>query len=259
MVSMHFVDRSAVRSLLEGRRVAVVGGGPSAAANPPGLVDAYDVVVRVNNYRLGGGSGRRCDVFHSYFGNAIRKTPDELRRAGVKLCMAKCPDAHAIQSDWHRKNGQMHGVDFRWIYRKRRDWWFCDTYVPTVAEFLEGFDLLGGHVPTTGFAAILDVLACAPARLYLTGFDGFRSGLSEGGARRWDRHGKNPDDPVRHEPEREMAWLSENLDRHPIEVDAALREALDIASRDERARAPIAPAGRGNSTAAGGRQLEVRA
>lgn len=221
---MRFIDRSECRRWFEGKSVAIVGSGPGCAQNAAGLVDHYDVVVRVNNYRLTGGTGRRCDVFYSFFGTSIKKTVEELRRDGVTLCMAKCPDAHAIESEWHRSNGKMIGVDFRPHYQRRRDWWFCDTYIPTVEEFMVGFDLLDRHMPTSGFAAILDVLSFDPRVVYLTGFDGFRSKIHNVNE---PHRVKNLDDPFRHEPERELAWLAANRKRHPIWTDSTLSEALN--------------------------------
>lgn len=226
---MRFCDRERVRREFAGRSVAIVGSGPGVLGNVPGDVDRHDVVVRVNNYKLSPAAGTRTDVFYSFFGASIKKTADELRADGVRLCMAKCPDALAIDSPWHRKHGRMLGVDFRPIYERRRGWWFCDTYVPTVAEFLRGFELLGRHVPTTGFAAILDVLACEPASVYLTGFDFFASRVHNV-TEPW--RAKNPDDPIGHVPERERDWLAEHMDER-ITVDAALAATL------ERARAVL--------------------
>jgi hypothetical protein len=223
------VTRHAVRSRLEGRTVAVVGSGPSAVDHPDGFIDGHDIVVRVNNYKLTGGTGRRTDVFYSFFGTSIRKTPDELIGEGVTLCICKCPNAHAIESAWHRQNGKMHGVDFRWIYAHRASWWFCDTYVPTVEAFMAKFVTLGRHVPTTGFAAILDVIACHPAQLYLTGFDFFRSGLHNVDEA-WGE--KNGDDPIGHVPERELAWLAGNLASLPVACDPTLTQLLRSAARD---------------------------
>jgi hypothetical protein len=220
---MQFVERQAVRAALQGKAVALVGSGPGALANPKGLVDSHDVVIRVNNYKLFPATGFRTDVFYSFFGASIRKTPQQLMRDGVKLCLCKCPDAKFMQSAWHAKNGKLNGVDFRLIYAARKGWWFCDTYVPTVEEFMVPFNLLGKHVPTTGFAALLDVLACDPLHLYLTGFDFFASGLHNVN----ERHRTiNPDDPIGHRPDRERAWLAANLQDYPLSMDAALSQQI---------------------------------
>ena len=161
----------------------------------------------MNNYRTGHEQGTRCDVFYSFFGNSIRKSVAQLKADGVKLCMAKCPDAKPIESAWHERLGKTAGIDFRYIYQLRRDWWFCDTYVPEIWTFIERFELLDRHIPTTGFSAILDVLACEPASIYLTGFDFFSSGLHNVNET-W-RQG-DPRDPIAHRPDLEAAWIATN-------------------------------------------------
>jgi hypothetical protein len=79
-------------------------------------------------------------------------------------------------------------------------------------------------MPTTGFAAVLDVLSFAPRAVYLTGFDGFRSRLHNVDE---PHASKNPDDPYRHEPERELAWLAENRSGFPLSCDALLSRQLE--------------------------------
>lgn len=222
---MRFVTRSDAQSRLDGKSVAIVGSGPGVLDNAPGFVDSHDVVIRVNNYKLSAAAGFRTDVFYSFFGTSIRKTADDLRCDGVTLCWAKCPDAYAIESEWHRRNGKMIGVDYRPHYRRRNDWWFCDTCIPSVDEFLESFNALDRHIPTTGFAAIFEVFRASPKAIYLTGFDGFRSGIHNVDEP-WSA--KNMDDPFRHEPARELAWVAANLGRHPVTCDHALTAALNL-------------------------------
>lgn len=220
---MNFCDRRHVEKVLAGRSVAIVGSGPGADENPLGFVDSYDVVVRVNNYKFGVCTGRRTDVFYSFFGSSIRKRREQLLLDGVRLCMCKCPDAKPIESEWHERTGKLNGIDFRYIYRERAGWWFCPTYVPTVEEFLVGFELLGRHVPTTGFSAILDVLSYKPSSVYLTGFDFFSSGVHNLNER-W--RPKNNGDPIAHAPDRERAWLADNIGRFPIMVDKTLERTM---------------------------------
>lgn len=216
---MRFLKRPDVRPWFEGKTVAVVGSGPGVLKNGIGYIDGFEVVVRVNNYKLSLMTGGRTDVFYSFFGTSIRKTAQELKRDGVTLCMCKCPNAHAIKSDWHEQHRQMIGVDYRPHYERRKDWWFCDTYIPTVDEFLVGFDLLGRHIPTTGFAAILDVLSFNPSRVYITGFDFFTSGIHNVDER-W--RSNNPSDPIKHVPEQELGWIARNYKRLPLELDSTL-------------------------------------
>lgn len=231
---MVFCDRSHVASVLKGKRVAIVGSGPGVMQNPAGKVDGHDVVVRVNNFQcLDDATGFRTDVFYSFFGLSIRKSAQELIDGGVKLCMAKCPDVKFIESAWHERNGKQRGVDFRLIYQERKDWWFCPTYVPTHAEFMRNFELLNRHVPTTGFAAILDVLSYGPAHVFLTGFDFFQSRIHNVNEP-WAK--MNHSDPIGHDPDGERQWLRRNMNRIPVELDAQLELAIrGLVQPDSRA------------------------
>lgn len=230
MVGVTFVDRDYCRPFFEGKRVAIVGSGPGVLDNAPGFVDGHDVVCRINNYRLSPAAGFRNDVQYSFWGSSCRKTREELIADGVTLCMCKLPDADLaddpLDATWHRRQGKMIGLNYRAHYRRREGFWFCPTYIPTVAEFLVGFRLLGDHMPTTGFAAILDVLSFGPRSVFLTGYDFFTSG-KHNVTDPW--RAKNPDDPYRHRPDLERAWVAENIGRYPITVDAALGRALNMA------------------------------
>lgn len=223
-LSVRFLTAAEVAARFEGRSVAIVGSGPGVLANPAGLIDGHDVVVRINNYKLvPPATGARTDVFASFFGTSIRKAAADLKRDGVTLCLCKCPNAHALQSEWHRRNGMMIGVDYRPHYRRRAGWWFCDTYIPSRDEFVEEFMLLDRHIPTTGFATILKVLKWRPAQVYLTGFDFFRSGIHN--VDECWRKGRD-DDPIRHVPDRECRWLADHAGRLPLRFDAALEAEL---------------------------------
>lgn len=218
---MRFVTFAEVAETFHGKRAAIVGGGPSVLDRGQDFVDSFDVVVRINNYRA---HGHRCDVFYSYFGGAIKNTADDLKRDGVKLCMAKCPDAKPLQSEWHERNNRQNGIDFRYIYELRHNFWFCDTFVPDSEHFMRGVNLLNGHIPTTGFSAILDVLACKPAIVFLTGFDFFVSRL----------HSLNepwkpgdPNDPIGHRPDLEAAWLAQYVRKHLMLLDPVLSQVLN--------------------------------
>ncbi len=220
---MRFVSWPEVVEQLRGRRIAVVGSGPGSLDNAPGFVDGHDIVVRVNNWKPGAAQGTRCDVHYSFFGTSITTTRDDLVEAGCWLCMSKLPDSQPIDSEWHRARGKLVGIDYRYIYRNRAAWWPCDVFIPDDARFLAKFDLLGQHQPTTGFAAILDVLECQPAECYLTGFDGFSSGVHNVDEP-WKQ--KNTDDPIGHRPDLEMQWLRDNRNAYPLTFDKRLAGVL---------------------------------
>lgn len=212
--------------LLRNKRVAIVGSAPSCAQNEPGFIDDHDVVIRINNYKLGFGQGFRADVHYSFYGNSIKKTADELRFDGVWTCMCKCPDANAIDSEWHRRNGKTIGTDFRWIYRMREHWWPAEVqvYVPELEDFLVKFETLERHIPSTGAACIMDVLEYGCREIYITGFDFFRSG-KHNVDEPW-RPGRE-DDPIGHRPDLELAWLRRVSHAFPLRFDPTLKEMVN--------------------------------
>ena len=221
---MKCVGRPYLEEFFGGKSVVIVGSGPGCLGNEPGFVDSHDIVVRVNNHKCGPAQGHRTDAHYSFYGTSIKKTREELQAEGCRLLLCKCPDGKFMESEWHRRNNKPHGVDFRYIYRQRADWWFAPTYVPTREEFVESFDLLGQHIPSTGFSALLLVLSLQPASTFLTGFD-FFSSRTHNVNEPW-RPG-NPDDPIGHAPERERAWLAQHRDR--VTLDSTLAKIMEEA------------------------------
>ncbi len=78
-------------------------------------------------------------------------------------------------------------------------------------------------MPTSGFAAIFEVLQARPNQVFLTGFDFFQSKIHNVNEP-WRE--KNLDDPIRHRPDLELAWVKQALVRHQIMTDVALMDAL---------------------------------
>jgi hypothetical protein len=221
---MSFCGKEYVKNIFEGKSVALVGSGPSVLDNKIGFIDSHDIVVRVSNYKIFEETGLRTDVHYSFYGSSITKSKHELIEDGVYLCMCKCPDSQPIHTDWHVRNNKIKGIDFRYIYQQRKPWWFCPTYIPTDAEFLEHFKLLNNHVPTTGFSAILDILSYNPKSLYLTGFDFFTSNVHNVDES-WKKN--NPQDPIGHVPKEERRWLMNNYKKYPITFDYTLKRLME--------------------------------
>jgi len=232
---MLFSDFARIKNMFQGKRVALFGSAPTCLDNNGAWIDKFDFIVRTNNYKMKGEKhgikydytdrvGSRTDVFYSFFGSSIRKTKDELIRDGVKLCMSKIPNSKPLESDWHVKKGKLEGIDYRPNYRRRQAFWFCPTYVPTDDEFLKKFKYLDNHQPTTGFSAICDLMKARPSELYITGFTFFKAlpgqTIKHNINESWKI--KNPEDPIRHQPEVEAVKLRElaatysflKLDKH---------------------------------------------
>lgn len=228
-----FIQHADLVDRFHGKRVAIVGSAPTVLANEIGQIDSYDIVVRVNNYKTFGANsatGKRTDVHYSFYGRSVRKISAELEHDGVKLCMCKCPDGAIPIAElpdagaWHKKNRKELGIDFRWIYNERASWWFCDTYAPTMDRFLAVYNLLGKHIPTTGFMGIAELLSLPVKELFVTGFDFFVSG-KHNVDEQWTE--KNTDDPIGHWPEVELLWLKARAqDDERVTLDAYLRGHL---------------------------------
>ncbi len=198
-----FVKKDWIKDYFNNKRVAIFGSAPNCLDNDGQEINKYDIIVRVNNYKIKGYEshvGSRTDVHYAFYGSSIRKTKEELINDGVKLCMCKCPNAYLFDHNvpWDPKN---HGSDFRWIYHNRKDFWFCPVYVPTKEDFMNYYDALNGHIPTTGYACILDIIQCNPSELYITGFDGFTTKIHNVNELWREKH---RDDPIAHMPNAEQ-------------------------------------------------------
>lgn len=200
ILEVNKVEKQHIKERLEGKRCVVLGSAPSVLENKGKVIDNYDYIIRVNNYdmeKYRNNIGSRTDIYYSFFGNSIKKTKEELNREGVKWYMSKCPNCYCHGS-MDRLN---RGGDFRWIYQKRKNFWDKPVYVPSLETYMKYFNLLKGHVPTTGFACILEILSCNPSELYITGFDFFRSKMHNID-QVWSK--KNEHDPIRHMPDWEF-------------------------------------------------------
>jgi hypothetical protein len=223
---MELISYDNLREIFKDKSIAIVGSAPSVFDNDGKYIDSFDYVVRINNYKTRGfeeKTGKRTDVYYSFFGNSIKKTKEELINDGVKICMCKCPDsAPHKDSEYHKKNNMIYGTSFKWIYEKRKNFWFCPVYIPTEEKYLRHFYILGNHVPSTGFACILDFIGFDTEKLYITGFDFFDSKIHNVNERWRD---KNMDDPIGHRPSREKKLLRTFMENNII-LDKKLKEIL---------------------------------
>jgi hypothetical protein len=197
-----------LQKTFKNKNVVIVGSAPSGIENNTAAnIESFDEIIRVNNYKTKGidlrnipydysaSLGMRTDWHYSFYGGSIRKTKEEMQAENIKGHLCKCPNAECHVTDWHRERNQQQGGDFRPIYRRRRDYWIAPVYVPERDHYMELFNLLGKHVPSTGFACIWELIQCEPKKLYITGFDFMRS-KKHNVDELWNPG--NQDDPIRH-------------------------------------------------------------
>ena len=216
-----------LRNIFSGKRVAIIGSGPSMFDNTMEHIDGHDIIIRVNNYKMRGYEdkvGSRCDYHYSFYGSSIKKTSKELRQDGIKGHLCKCPNDICHMTEWHEKNGKQNGCRFEWIYKNRQDFWIAPVYIPETRHYLQLFNKLNRHVPTTGFACIWEIMNLNPKELYITGFDFFVSKIHNGNEP-W--RSRNTDDPIKHLPLVEKhiftRWAKENK---YIKLDDYLKEII---------------------------------
>jgi len=173
-----------LKSYIDGKKLLIVGGAPSASKKSKEWYDSFDIIVRCNNYKKINSS--RTDIFFSYFGRNIKKSKEELIADGVKFLINKCPNSD--MSDVI-KNYTITMADYRWIYDLRKDWWFCPLISLTEEELLSQIDLLGGFMPTVGLSAIL-FFKQFNCKINIIGFDCFKSGIHNLDEK-WDNSGNH--------------------------------------------------------------------
>lgn len=216
-------DDAELSKLITDKRIALVGSGPGVLDNETGYIDdSFDTVVRVSNFKLTRNTGKRVDIHYSFYGSSIKTDRDVLINAGVKYCIAKCPPGQVFESPFHRKRGTINSINFDYIYESKRDWWFCPTFIPDESELHAGFDLLSGHMPTTGFSALLLLMKMNPAEIYMTGFDFFTSKIHNVNEK-WRESTDNS--PIRHRPDLELQFVMSY--RNELRFDKRLSTIID--------------------------------
>lgn len=194
--------------LTTGKRVAIVGNGPLKDGHAE-EIETFDTVVRVNNFdRYVCNRSTRCDIHYSYFGRSIK--PVNYKTHKTRLLVFRFPRPPFSLPDpvrWFESRARQREICFDWIYRLRGD--LLAAYTPVLCverqTFLQYFELLGQHMPTTGFQAVLDFDGLRTSELAIFGFDCFSSGLHNGGRSPWNQGGMNH--PYGHVPEMEKTIL----------------------------------------------------
>ena len=150
-----------LRRLVRGKRVCITGPSKGVLRNPPGLVESYDLVVRLNatwpvkperQERI----GRRCDIlYHACCGN--RDVADMV--AAAEFASTKfvrlLPDPRQYKT--LERATKVHSIPHAYFHHTK------------TARYLKTYDERPIRFMNTGFFAICELLDCDVAELYITG------------------------------------------------------------------------------------------
>lgn len=142
---------------LTGKRVIIVGNGPSAPQYGA-VIDKYDVVVRVQGFPLDGRTGNKWDIWFCSFSGPAKRLH---RKYGL---YQKTMPSYIITHDPNRMNNTPVTK-----IPNLKVWAYTD-YTRLVLHLHH----LGGKrltPPSSGFRAIDAILQCNPAELTIVGFD----------------------------------------------------------------------------------------
>jgi hypothetical protein len=166
--ALNFVERrfpartpEELRRLISGRRVCVTGPSKGILRNPSGLVDSFDLVVRLNQVwpaatENRSAMGARCDIlYHCCTGefdlNAIVTAPEFASTRFVRF------DANAVNAYTLVQFARDHEIPHVAFTHMRE--------MPYLLEHGEH----PTHPVNTGFFAICELLACPIEELFITG------------------------------------------------------------------------------------------
>jgi len=173
-------SRKFVDNFFKNKSVVILGSAPNVKNISAKKLNSFDIVVRVNNYKIFN-ECKRVDVFYSFLGKSIRTTNEEIKKTKCKLIYCKCPNENIITKNINGEINERLTEDFRWIYCFRSDWFNVPYYIPPVETFSQNSAFVN-QVMTTGVSAIIDILRHKPTLVHIAGFDFFTSGLHNGGA-----------------------------------------------------------------------------
>jgi hypothetical protein len=209
--------------------LAIVGNaGYLAELSQGARIDAHDLVLRMNNFRLAGFErqvGRKLDIFFTTFHQDVDLTNPPLEKArfiatSVPFNVLKRPvglqQRHAsfVAAGVRRLSGG-------------------EAYVPDTSYFVAARRTIGRY-PSTGAMAILlaiDFLLPVCGQIFVTGFSFFE------GQGHYFHSG--PVVPRNHDPRREMDFVRAKLERPVasgrVQLDPRMSQQLGFSGRDRRA------------------------
>lgn len=168
-----------VSEIIEDKSVLILGAAPSVEMLTVDFMESFDLIARINNYRIFNECAR-TNIFYSMLGGSIKKTCADLEREGCKFIFAKNPFGDYIVKDKTGGINILKSLRFEATYRRWREHWF---ELPYYLQTLDNWQWLNdqiGQITTTGLSAIVDIYRFKPARMHLAGFDFFTSGIHNG-------------------------------------------------------------------------------
>lgn len=212
----------------KGKRVAIIGGADSAYKEKLGeYIDAFDVVVRVNNgvrviEKYKEYVGKRTDfLFHTFYenvkggGGAIEL--DLWDRLDVKNIIF----SHNWLSNYgiHLRSFIIKTKGLRQIGQVEKS--LCD----------DNMNIIYPYHPTTGLIAINTVYNCKPSQIYVTGITFFRTAhhqdYRQGSLEHWTNIMKS--DASKHNPDAEYKYFKRiyNDNKDLFTLDSTLQQIID--------------------------------
>ena len=162
----------------ENKSVIILGSAPSVVNVPADFMDAFDVIVRVNNYKHFNAC-TRTDVFYSMLGGSIMKTIGDLKKDGCKLIFCKNPFKNIIAYNPDGTINHLQSTDCRNGYlntKNPRRHWFEIPYYIQLEKHWRWITNEINKVCTSGLAAMVDIYRYKPSKMHLAGYDFFTSG-----------------------------------------------------------------------------------
>lgn len=195
-----------LRPWIEGKRVCVAAGADTLNDNPPGLIDSYDVVIKVNDVwrHPSDNRGHRADIVfcHTRQGGAIKMAAEQSKPLPFRVAIHQIEDPECRPMFWMLHYGVIQTNDLMHCSEAVRRW------------------LCLRLSPFTGVNAVVTALDLRPAELYVTGMTFFRTPHF---------YAEKPKGTLKgHDPVEQVAAFRDRIYPHPaVTVDSAIQAIMD--------------------------------
>ena len=223
----------AASAVFQGKSVALVGNAGYLADLDQGRkIDQFDLVIRMNNFRVTGFErqvGGKSDVLLTNFFRDIDFEHPDLHR--VRTIISSSPNNFHKMRDIgiHLRHGQLITAGMAKLRRR-------ELFVPPLDWFQRQIQLIGRY-PSTGACGILLLLECLAehcSEIYVTGFSFFA-------CRSHYFPSSGADPTTNHDADRERTFLAQRLlpaiRSGRLSVDSTMARCIDASDLQEGAAA----------------------